>query len=34
MFVIQTAETIAFVLLAASDAETAALVVVVTCETA
>ena len=34
LFVIQTAETIAFVLLAASDAETAALVVVVTCETA
>ena len=32
MFVIQAADTIAFVIIAASDAETAALIVAVTCE--
>ena len=34
LFVIQTAEAIAFVIFAASDAETAALIVAVTCEAA
>jgi hypothetical protein len=34
LFVIQAADTIAFVILAASDAETAALIVAVTCEAA
>jgi hypothetical protein len=32
LFVIQAADTIAFVIIAASDAETAALIVAVTCE--